>query len=115
MNVSSEISTSEGSMLRSKKNGTYRPSLPFPTYAKSPSCTPRTTVCFIVAVHEREHFRDARAAPSERQAKEAYLLRRAPCSLDKAPPLGGVEIFPAVGSTEEALAVVGLLAHANLG
>jgi hypothetical protein len=51
---------------------------------------------------EREHFRDARAGPSERQAEQAYLRWRAPCSLGKAPPLGGVEIFPATGWTEAA-------------
>ena len=44
----------------------------------------------------------------QRQAEQTYLRGHASCRLDKVPPFGGVEIFPATGLTKEALAVVKL-------
>jgi len=64
---------------------------------------------------ERKHFRDARAAPSEHQAEQTYFRGCPPRGLDEAQTFGGVEILPATGWAEQILAIVRLLAHANLG
>jgi len=60
---------------------------------------------------QRQHFRDTRAAPAQRQAKQSYRQRRQARGIDRTLPFGGVEIFPITGRSEEALAVVWPLAH----
>jgi hypothetical protein len=55
---------------------------------------------------QRQHFRDARAAPSKGQAEKAYRRRHALRRFDKAAVLGGVEIFAATGGTKQILAIV---------
>lgn len=60
---------------------------------------------------ECEDFGNARSATREREAKHALDRRKALRGLKKSLALGGVEVFPVTGSTEEVLAVVRLLAH----
>jgi hypothetical protein len=64
---------------------------------------------------EREYFRDARAAPSEREAEQSYFGWRASRRLDETLPLGSIEIFPLTGRTKEIEAIVRLIAHSNPG